>query len=309
MNKKKLKWALLMAISIFMWTVPGKLSGISLAQGFPLTITDSLGRNVIISKRPEAIVSLAPSNTEILFALRIGDKVIAVSDYCNYPLEAQNKIKIGGFSTVNIEKVVDLKPDLVLAACGVQKAIVEELERLGLTVIALDAKSVKNVLENIRLVGKATGQLGIARKLISKLEQRIKAITDKTRDLPDSQRPKVFYEVQYNPLMTVGPGTFIHQLIHLAGGVNIASDSATKYSVYNLEILIERNPEVIIISLGHGNIAASVEGVKNRKRWQIIDAVKNNRVYGINADIVTRAGPRIVDALEEIAGYIHPELF
>jgi len=309
MNEKKLRWALLIAISIFMWIVPGKLSGISLAQEFPLTITDFLGRDVIISRQPQTIVSLAPSNTEILFALGLGDRVIAVSDYCNYPLEAQDKTKIGGFSTVNIEKVVDLEPDLVLATCGVQEAIVEELERLGLTVIALDAKSIEDILENIRLVGKATAQLEIAEKLISKLEQRIKAVTDKTRDLPDSQRPGVFYEVEYDPLMTAGPGTFIHHLIHLAGGVNIASDAVTKYPVYNLEILIERNPEVIIISPGHGSIAASVEGVKSRERWQIIDAVKNNRVYGINADIIARTGPRIVDALEEIARYIHPELF
>jgi iron complex transport system substrate-binding protein len=308
MNKKKSKWALLVIISIFIGTVFGKLSGISLAQGFPLTITDSLERDVVISRQPETIISLAPSNTEILFALGLGDRVIAVSEYCNYPPEAQNRTKIGGFSTVNIEKVVDLEPDLVLATCGVQEAIVEELEGLGLTVIALDAKNTEDVIKNIRLVGKATGQLEIAEELARKMEQRIKAVTDKTRDLPDNQKPKVFYETWNDPLMTVGLGTFIHHLIHLAGGVNIALDSKTEYPVYNLELLIERNPEVIIISLGHGNSTTSVEEVKRREGWQIIDAVKNNRVYGINADIIARTGPRIVDALEEIAGYIHPEL-
>jgi len=309
MNKKRSKWALLVTVSILMWIAFDKLSGISLAQKFPLTITDSLGRDVVISKQPETIISLAPSNTEILFALGLGDRVIAVSEYCNYPPEAQDRTKIGGFSTVNIEKAVDLKPDLVLATCGVQEAIVEELERLGLTVIALDAKNIEDVIKNIRLVGKATGQLEIAEELARRLEQRIKAVTDKTRDLPDNQKPKVFYEIWNDPLMTVGPGTFIHHLIHLAGGVNIALDSKTEYPVYNLELLIERNPEVIIISLGHGSSTTSVEGVKSRKRWQIIDAVKNNRVYNINADIIARTGPRIADALEEIAGYIHPELF
>jgi len=309
MNKKRSKWALLVTVSILMWIAFDKLSGISLAQKFPLTITDSLGRDVVISKQPETIISLAPSNTEILFALGLGDRVIAVSEYCNYPPEAQDRTKIGGFSTVNIEKVVDLKPDLVLATCGVQEAIVEELERLGLTVIALDAKNIEDVIKNIRLVGKATGQLEIAEELARRLEQRIKAVTDKTRDLPDNQKPKVFYEIWNDPLMTVGPGTFIHHLIHLAGGVNIALDSKTEYPVYNLELLIERNPEVIIISLGHGSSTTSVEGVKSREGWQIIDAVKNNRVYNINADIIARTGPRIADALEEIAGYIHPELF
>ncbi len=274
-----------------------------------LTVTDDLGREVRIHKQPETIVSLAPSNTEILFELGLGDKVIAVSEYCNYPLEAQNKIKIGGFSTVNIEKVVSLKPDLILATGRIQETIVEELERLGLTVIALAARNIEDVFENIRLVAKATGQLETAKGLISKLGQRIKTVADKTKDLPDNQKPRVFYEVEYEPLMTAGPGTFIDDLIHLSGGVNIASDSAVKYPVYNLEILIERNPEVIIISFWHGSIAVSVEGVKSRKRWQIIDAVKNNQVYGINADIVSRSGPRIVDALEEIARFIHPELF
>jgi iron complex transport system substrate-binding protein len=234
---------------------------------------------------------------------------MAVSEYCNYPLEAQNKMTIGGFSTANIEKVVSLKPDLVLATGGVQEAVVEELGRLGLTVIALNAKSIENVLENIRLVGKAAGQLEVARELTTKLEQRTKAVTDKAKDLPDSQRPRVFYEIQYEPLMTAGPGTFIDNLIHLAGGVNIASDAAAKYPVYNLETLIERNPEVIIISVGHGSIAASVEAVKSRKRWQILDAVKNNRVYGINADLVSRPGPRIVDGIEEMARFMHPDLF
>ena len=308
-KSKRSRLPSLILMGILMLSGLTGLSEISLAREFPLAVTDDLGRNVTVSSEPQSIISLAPSNTEILFALRLGDRVMAVSGYCNYPLEAQNKIKIGGFSTINIEKVVSLRPDFVLATGGVQEAVVEELERLGLTVIALNAKSIEEVFENIRLVGKAVGQLEAARELTTKLEQRTKAVTDKAKDLPDSQRPRVFYEVQDEPLMTAGPGTFIDDLIHLAGGVNIASDAAAKYPVYNLETLIERNPEVIIISVGHGSIAASVEAVKSRKRWQIIDAVKNNRVYGINADLVSRPGPRIVDGIEEMARFIHPDLF
>ena len=312
MKKKKrnlVMLSVLIAGAILAWAIFATRITILPPKKPWLMVTDDLGREVTIYKQPETIVSLAPNNTEILFALGLGDKVIAVSEYCNYPLEAQNKIKIGGFSTVNIEKVVSLKPDLVLATGGIQEVIVEELERLDLTVIALAARSIEDVLENIRLVGKATGEAETARELTTNLERRIKAVTDKIKDLPGSQRPRVFYEVQYEPLMTAGPGTFIDDLIHLAGGVNIASDAVTKYPVYNLEILIECNPEVIIISFWHGSIAVSVEGVKSRKRWKILDAVKNNQVYGINADIVSRSGPRIVDALEEIARFIQPELF
>jgi len=308
-KNKRSRLLSLILMGILMLSGLGGLSEVLAANEFPLAVTDDLGRNVTISSEPQSIISLTPSNTEILFALELEDRVMAVSEYCNYPLEAQNKIKIGGFSTINIEKVVSLKPDLVLATGGVQEAVVEELERLGLTVIALNAKSIEEVFENIRLVGKAAGQLEAARELTTKLEQRTKAVTDKAKDLPDSQRPRVFYEIQYEPLMTAGPGTFIDDLIHLVGGVNIASDAAAKYPVYNLETLIERNPEVIIISFWHGSIAASVEGVKSRKRWQIIDAVKNNRVYGINADLVSRPGPRIVDGIEEMARFIHPDLF
>jgi iron complex transport system substrate-binding protein len=309
MKNRKSRLLSLILMGIQMLIGLSGLSEVSLANEFPLVVTDGLGRSVTINSEPQSIISLAASNTEILYALGLGDRVIAVSEYCNYPLEVQNKIKIGGFSTVNIEKVVSLEPDLVLATGGVQEAVVGELERLGLTVIALDARNIEDVLENIRLVGKAAGQLEVARELRDNLEQRIKAVTDKTRDLPQSQRPRVFYEIQYEPLMTAGPGTFIDDLVHLAGGVNIASDSAAKYPVYNLETLIERNPEVIIISFWHGSIAASVEGAKERKRWQNVDAVKNNRVYGSNADLVSRPGPRIVDALEEMARFIHPELY
>ena len=309
MKKRRSRLRTFVAIGALVGTLFGGLSSILLADEFPLAIVDGVGREVSISEQPETIVSLAPSNTEILFALGLVDKLVAVSQYCNYPPEVQNKPKVGGFSTINIEKVVSLEPDLVLATGGVQKKVVRDLERLGLTVISLDAKRIGDVLENILLVGKVTGRVESAKRLRSNLEERIRTVANKTGDLPDTQRPRVFYEVQYDPLMTAGPGTFIDDLIHLAGGANIASDSAIKYPVYNLEILIERNPEVIIVSFSHGSIMASVEGVKNRKRWQITDAVKNNRVYGIHADLVSRPGPRIVDGLEEIAKYIHPELF
>lgn len=309
MKKRGSRLRTFVATGALVGTFFGGLSSILPAAEFPLRIVDGVGREVSISKQPETIISLAPSNTEILFALGLVDKLVAVSQYCNYPPEVQNKPKVGGFSTINIEKVVSFEPDLILATGGVQEEAARNLKRLGLTVISLDAKRTGDVLENILLVGKVTGKVESARRLRGNLEERIRAVTSKTKDLPDTQRPRVFYEVQYDPLMTAGPGTFIDDLIHLAGGVNIASDSATKYPVYNLEILIERNPEVIIISFWHGSIVASVEGVKSRKRWKIIDAVENNRVYGIHADLVSRPGPRIVDGLEEIAKYIHPELF
>lgn len=308
-KKRGSRSRIFLAIGALAGILLGGTSSASVANEFPLVVTDGSGKEVRISKRPGSIISLAPSNTEILFALDLEDTLVAVSEYCNYPPEVQDKPKIGGFSTINIEKVVSFEPDLVLATGGVQKTIVEDLERLGLTVIGLNARNIEDVVENILLVGKATGRVESARRLRDNLEERIGTVTSKTQALLNAQRPRVFYEVQYEPLMTAGPGAFAHDLIHLAGGMNIASDSLAKYPVFSLEILIERNPEVIIVSWSHGTIASSVEGVRSRKRWQIMDAVKNNRVYGIHADLVSRPGPRIVDGLEEIAKCIHPELF
>ncbi len=274
-------------------------------EEYPLTIVDSLGRNVTIFKQPERVVSLAPSNTEILFALDLGDKVVGVTEYCNYPLVAQEKEKVGGFSTVSIERVVALEPDLILAA-GIHESIVGDLEGLGLTVVVLDSKNVDDILENIILVGKITGQVGVAEELTASMEHRINAITDKTKD---AQKRKVFYVTWHDPLKTAGPGTITHELIQLAGGSNIADDAKTKYPVYSLEMLIERNPDIIIVSSGHGAGGPTVENIGTLLQDRGISAVRNRRIYEIDADLVVRDGPRVVDGLEEMAKCIHPELF
>jgi len=274
-------------------------------EEYPLTIVDNLGRNVTIFKQPQRIVSLAPSNTEILFALGLGNKVVGVTEYCNYPLAAQEKDKVGGFSTVSIEKVVALEPDLILAA-GMHESIVGDLEGLGLTVVVLDPKNVDDILENIILVGKITGQVGVAEEVTANMEHRINAITEK---MENAQRLNVFYVTWHDPLKTAGPGTLIHELIQLAGGSNVAGDAKAEYPVYSLEMLIERNPDVIIISSRHGAGGPTVENMRVLLQDTNISAVRSDRIYGMDTDLVARAGPRIVDGLEEMAGYIHPELF
>ncbi|MDI6888165.1 MAG: cobalamin-binding protein [Methanocellales archaeon] len=283
----------------------GQDSTQSTPEDYPLTIVDSLGRNVTIFKQPERIVSLAPSNTEILFAIGLSERVVGVTDYCNYPLAAQEKDKVGGFSTVNIEKVVALEPDLILAA-GMHESIVGDLERLGLIVVVLDPKNVDDILENIILVGKITGQVGVAEELTASMGHRINAITDK---MENAQRLNVFYVTWYDPLKTAGPGTITHELIQLAGGSNIAGDAKTEYPVYSLEMLIERNPDIIIVSSRHGAGGPTVENMRVLLQDTNISAARSDRIHGIDTDLVARAGPRIVDGLEEMARYIHPELF
>jgi len=284
---------------------PGQDSTQPTSEGYPLTIVDDMGRNVTIFKQPERIVSLAPSNTEMLFALGLGDRVVGVTDYCDYPPEAEEKDKVGGFSTVNIEKVVALEPDLILAT-GRHESIAGNLEGVGLTVVVLDPKNVDDILDDIVLVGRITGQAGVAEELRVDMERRINAITSKVEN---AERRGVFYVTWHDPLRSVGPGTNIHELIRLAGGSNIAGDAKVDYPIYSMEILIERDPDIIIISSKHGIAGPTAENVGALLQNVNISAVRNHRIYEINADLVVRDGPRIVDGLEEMAKYIHPELF
>jgi len=278
-------------------------------QSPPGNIVDGLGRQVTINAVPQRIVSLAPSNTEILFALGLGDKVVGVTEYCNYPEAAKTKPKVGGFSTVDIEKVVSLRPDLVLATQIHSKTIIPALEKLGLTVVALTPSSLTGVLDSITLVGKITGQSKEASELVKDLSTRIKAIADKTQKLSPAQRPRVFYVTWHDPLMTAGTGTLSNDVISQAGGQNIASD-ITGDKTIDLETVINRDPEVIIVSVGMGTGEDSPwQYIKSESRLKNTQALLTDRVYKIDGDLIHRPGPRIVEALEQMAQFIHPELF
>ncbi|MCJ7514960.1 MAG: cobalamin-binding protein [Dehalococcoidia bacterium] len=278
-------------------------------QSPPGNIVDGLGRKVTINAVPQRIVSLAPSNTEILFALGLGDKVVGDTEYCNYPETAKTKPKVGGFSTVDIEKVVSLRPDLVLATRIHDKTIIPALENLGITVVALTPHSLSEVLDSIKLVGKITGQDKEASALVKDLNTRIKEITDKTEKLSSGQRPRVFYVTWHDPLWTAGPGTISSDVISLAGGQNIASD-ITGDKTIDLETIINRDPEVIIVSVGMGTGEdLPWQYIKSESRLKNTQALLNSRVYKIDGDLINRPGPRIVEALKQMAQFIHPELF
>jgi cobalamin transport system substrate-binding protein len=278
-------------------------------QSPPGNIVDGLGRQVMINTVPQRIVSLAPSNTEILFALGLGDKVVGDTEYCNYPEAAKTKPKVGGFSTVDIEKVVSLRPDLVLATHIHNKTVIPALESLGITVVALSPHSLNEVLSSISLAGKITGQDKEAAELVNNMNTQIKEITDKTQKLPPGHRPKVFYVTWHDPLWTAGPGTISHDVINLAGGQNIAAD-ITGDKTIDLETVVNRNPEVIIVSVGMGTGEdLPWQYIKSESRLKNTEALLNGKVYKIDGDLIDRPGPRIVEALEQMAQFIHPELF
>ncbi len=271
--------------------------------------TDDLGREINIDYIPQRIISLAPSNTEILFALGLGDRVVGVTEYCNYPPEAQTKSQVGGFRTVDVERIVALEPDLILADDIHEAKVIPALEALGLTVVALAPVTIDEVLSDLSLVGKITGNDKEAASLIASLENRVKAVTDKTDGLPAEQRPRVFYTVWHDPLMTAGSGTHFEDLIQKAGGHNVARD-LDGYVDISLEAVIEANPEVMITGVGHGSgDDLPFRFLQDEPTLRDTDARQNNRVYQMDADLVSRPSPRLVEALEVFAGLIHPELF
>ncbi len=274
----------------------------------PMTITDQSGRTVTLDKIPERIISMAPANTEILFALGLGDKVVGVTNYCNYPSEALEKEKVGGFSTPDIEKIIALDPDVIFAAPIHEAEVIPQLEDLGLTVIALTPDTIDETYDAIELVGTITGAQESAASLVEDMRSSINVVTGLVNNISDDERPNVFYIVWHDPLMTAGGDTLPGQLIELAGGRNIFAN-LSGYPTVSIESLLYGEPQVIIAGTGMGSGAdAPLEWAQSESQLQDTEALKEGRVFSINTDLTGRFGPRIVDALYEMLRLIHPEL-
>lgn len=274
---------------------------------FPVEIEDSFGNKETIEKEPMKIISLAPSNTEVLFALGLGDKVVGITSYCNYPEETATKEVVGSYKQFNLERIVELNPDLVLISGSGEEEDNKILRDAGIKVLGFDPNSIADVMKGIELISKATGTSEKANEVIGAMEDKKNEILDKVK----GQEPvKVFYEIWSDPLMGAGKGSFMDELITLSGGKNIADDADGAYPKYDLEQLIERNPEVYLAAKGMEDM--TVESMKIRPGYDAITAVKNHRVYLFEdneADIVSRAGTRIIEALELVAKAIYPEVF
>lgn len=276
-----------------------------LSGNYPLTIEDSYGRQVTISQLPQRIISLAPSNTEILYALGLGERVVGVTENCDYPAEAAQVEKVGGFQGPNMEKIIAAQPDLILADSLSGKETVEQLAAAGLAVIAVRSDNLQHLFSNIKLIGQATEAAAAAEELVSDLEARLQVVADKIKAVSEGDRAQVFYEVWHDDLMSCGPNTFLAGIIKSAGGINVMDDATSDWPLVNLETLITKNPQVII--LGHGGQTPAE--VLQRSTWKTMDAVKNNRIYALNPDIWNRPGPRVLDAVEELARILYPSLF
>ena len=274
-----------------------------------ITITDSANRSVTITGAPQRIVSLAPSTTEIAFALGLGSRVVAVDSLSDYPAQVKDLPKIKTYP-LNFEQVVSFKPDLVLAAAIQSPDDIKKLADLKLTVLVVGAPvtTFDSVMSDITMVGKATSTEAAAKTVTDTMKQKVDAV--KARIANAKTKPRVYWELDatdpakpYAP----GPGSFINDIITMDGSVNVTASAKSAYPQVNAEEIVAANPEVIILS--DAAYGTTVESVKARPGWSVIAAVKNNKVFPIDDNLVSRPGPRIVDGLEAAAKLIHPEVF
>lgn len=267
-------------------------------------LVDDYGRTIKLSATPERIVSVAPTPTEILFAVGAGDLVVGVDDYSDYPAETANLTKVGSY-TLNTEVIVGLQPDLIISSDLVPLSQLELLEDQGIPFVILATRTLDDVMKDIRLVGILTGHVDDAVALAEDLEERVDAITAKTL-AEGVVMPRVY--VEYYPYWTYGPGSFGDDLIALAGGINIAGNTSSEYPMVTSEFVIAQDPEVIVYTFGYMT-STTADEIASRPGWDTITAVSTDRIYSIDDNLVSRYGPRIVDGLEQLAETLHPELF
>jgi len=302
-NKRKLLIPLLVLTTLFL------ISSIGLAQDFPLTVTDDLDQEIVMNEKPEKIISISPNMTEVLFAIGAGENVIGVTTFANYPQEATKVDKIGTITEPNIEKIISMEPDLVIASSVNKKETVERLRELGINVAGFEAVSVNKAIENIKRIATVTGYQEKGDKITAEMYIKIAEIRNLVDEkLKINERPKVFYEIWNDPLFTAGANNFIDDLIHMAGGFNIGRLAEGSWPQYNLEKLLIENPDVYVSTPHSADMEISKEQIKNRERFQPISAIQNDRVYILDQDIINRPSPRLVQGLALLTKAIYPEL-
>lgn len=265
------------------------------------SVKDSTGKQLSFSSPPQRIISTSPGITEMLFSLGAGPEVIAVTNNCNYPPEASKKISVGDM-LLDTEKIIALTPDLIIVDANLRMEQMRKFESIGLPVFSINCSGVATLKESIRQLGKALKKEKRAVELCTEIDTRIAKIRNRVATAASSGSVTVFVEIWDKPLMTAGKNTFFNELIEIAGGLNTFADSKTAFPTISVENLIEKNPEVIILT------TSSRDGVLNNSIYKGIRAVKSSRVHAINPDIIARPTPRMVEALELLALWLHPEI-
>ena len=274
--------------------------------GLDLEVTDRLGRTVRVPVDPVRVVSLAPSVTEVVFALGQGHRLKGVTQFSNYPPEALSLPKVGSYVHLDVERIVSLRPDLCLGIKdGNPIEAIRRLESLKVPVYAVDPRNLGAVMEMVRDIGNLLNAEEQAEMIAKNMQERIERI--KTEVSKVQERPRVFFQIGVAPIVSVGTDTFLHELITLSGGYNLTQGSVT-YPRMTVEQVLAMAPDILIItSMTRGQAFDHVKA--QWKRWESIPAVKNNRIYLVDSDLVDRPTPRLVDGLEILAHFINPQLF
>lgn len=277
--------------------------------GFPITIKDGLDKEVKIEKKPEKIVSLIPSNTEIVYAIGAGNEVVGVNENDNFPEEAAKKEKVAGME-LNVEKIVSLDPDLVLAhgsAADVWEAGLNQLEESGITVLVVpNAESFNETFETIQMLGKATGHEKEAENVVQEMKSKLEALRTKAKEIKEEDQKTVFVELSPAPeIYASGKNTFMDEMLAAIHAKNAVDEEG--WPKMNEEAIIAMNPDVIIVNYNYVENAA--DHVMARTGWQDINAVKEKRVVEVDEDLLSRSGPRLIEGVEELAKAVYPDVF
>ncbi|MBS0206367.1 MAG: ABC transporter substrate-binding protein [Planctomycetes bacterium] len=277
---------------------------------FPYAVTDGLGRTVTLARIPQRIVSLSPKNTEMLYAVGAGDQVVGTTTYCNYPPAAAATEKVGGFSakSLSLERIVSLKPDVVMSVGDLHVPIIQELDRLQIPVIAFSADSFEGLFADLQLLGRVTGHEAAASALVSQLIERVERVQQAARKIPENERVTAFYYVWGEPLSGAGPTSYFGEMIELSGAVNVVEDTSTRFPRLTMEVLLAKNPDVIISSTNHSDLISG-ENSESRPGWSGLKAVQSKRVHLMDGNLISRCTPRTVDALELMAHLLYPAHF
>jgi len=264
------------------------------------TFTDGTGRSVTLKGIPKRIVSLNPAHTETLFALGLGDRVVGVDNYSYRPAEAQKKEKVGDAFNLNLEKLVSLKPDLVILAGSKDNppSQLKEMDRLGIPAYVSGPGTVKEVLSDIESLSKVAGAEKQGKELVAKMQKDLDAVAQAAPKDPNA-RPKVFFAIDQD-LWTVGPGSFVTDVISAAGGQNVVQDVKQQYLQVSMEDLLAWDPDVVLMAIPKEQAGP----LTSRPGWSDLRAVKAGRVYYVNSDLVSRPGPAVVDGIREVATYL-----
>lgn len=283
----------------------GILTGMPfMANIAPRTFVDDLDRKLYLAKPPKRIVSLAPSITEILFAIGLDEEIVGVTDFCNFPARALTKPKVS-YSQPNLESLVALEPQLVLAPPSFLRAdLLAKLEQLKIPTFVLESKTVEGIFGHIQLLGKMVGRASQANVYTANMRKQVANLTKRVEGRP---RPTLLYVLNSEPLITVGPGSFIHHLIELAGGRNAAERANVPYPRLTMEEVLTQNADILLFPTGEYEGIPQAE--QDRwKRWDSLRAVQKGKLFQVQSDLLNRPGPRVLEGLRHLVKLLHPEV-